>query len=144
MKALMLKYQQLFRYGVIGATCAGIDFVCYSILVLCGINMFVANVVGVNVGILLSFHLNRKYNFKVTDKTLRRFLIFYAVGLTGLGASSLILYVTVDLWHFNEFYSKLVSIVVVALLQFCLNKSVTFRETTTDPEIKETKKFQTQ
>lgn len=138
------QYQQILRYGIIGATCAGIDFACYSALVLVGINMFIANVIGVNTGILMSFYLNRKYNFKVTDKTLRRFLIFYAVGLTGLGASSLILYVTVDLWHFNEFYSKLVSIVVVALIQFCLNKSVTFRETTTDPEINNTQGIQTQ
>lgn len=135
MKSLIIKYQQLLRYGIIGATCAGIDFACYSILVLCGINMFVANIVGVNVGILLSFYLNRKYNFKVTDNTLRRFLIFYAVGLTGLGASSLILYLTVDLWNFNEFYSKLFSIVIVALLQFCLNKFITFKEASTTTAI---------
>lgn len=135
MKSLIIKYQQLLRYGIIGATCAGIDFACYSILVLCGINMFVANIVGVNLGILLSFYLNRKYNFKVTDNTLRRFVIFYAVGLTGLGASSLILYLTVDLWHFNEFYSKLFSIVIVALLQFCLNKFITFKEASTTTAI---------
>lgn len=127
MQSLIKKYQQLIRYGIIGATCAGIDFASYSALVLIGVNMFVANIIGVNIGILLSFYLNRKYNFKVTDDTLRRFFIFYAVGLTGLAASSLILYVSVDLCHLNEFYSKLFSIVIVALLQFSLNKFITFK-----------------
>ena len=62
------------------------------------------------------------------DKTTRRFLSFYAVGLTGLGISELMLYLMVTLGGMNELLCKLISIVVVALIQFVLNKFITFRK----------------
>ena len=70
---------------------------------------------------------NRKYNFKVNDKTAQRFGIFLTVGLTGLLMSNLILWVGIDKMHINETITKLASIVLVVFFQFLLNKFVTFR-----------------
>ena len=61
------------------------------------------------------------------DKIFRRFLSFYAVGLIGLSISELMLYLMVDIAHWNEIVCKLLSIVVVALVQYVLNRFVTFK-----------------
>jgi putative flippase GtrA len=93
-----------------------------------------ANIISIHVGIFMSFILNRSFNFKVKDKTTQRFLSFYAVGLTGLGISELMLYLMVTLGGMNELLCKLISIVVVALIQFLLNKYITFKSAYKHPD----------
>jgi putative flippase GtrA len=115
-------------YGIIGGFCAALDFGVYTAL--CYFDMMPylwANIISIHVGIFMSFLLNRSFNFKVKDKATKRFLSFYAVGLTGLGISELMLYLMVTLGGMNELLCKLISIVVVALIQFLLNKYITFR-----------------
>ena len=87
-----------------------------------------ANVISTHIGIFTSFLLNRSYNFKVKDKTLLRFLSFYAIGLTGLGLSSLLLWLMVDKAQWDKLVCKLITIVVVSSVQFVLNKFVTFKQ----------------
>ena len=122
------RYRELFFYGIIGAFSAFIDFCIYSLLCKTGIPYLIANVVGVHCGIFCSFVLNRHYNFKVKDKAKKRFVFFYIIGLVGLSISSLMLYILISRNHFNEIYSKIITIVVVAMLQFCLNKFITFKK----------------
>ena len=57
-----------------------------------------------------------------------RFLSFYSVGLLGLGVSAALLWLFVEILRWNELLSKLVIIFVVTVLQFTLNKCVTFRK----------------
>ena len=127
-RQLLYKYQDLLLYAIIGGFCAGLDFGVYSVL--CFIMPYLwANVISTHFGIFCSFLLNRQYNFKVKDKTIKRFFSFYTVGLLGLGISSLLLYILVDIAHFNELICKLLTIVVVAIIQFLLNKFITFKNT---------------
>ncbi|MFV0468544.1 MAG: GtrA family protein, partial [Dysgonomonas sp.] len=115
---LYTKYQTLIKYGIIGAISAGLDFVIYSFLTShFVINYQIANVISVHCGIICSFLLNREYNFKVKDKLAKRFLSFYSVGLLGLGLSALLLHLQIDIFDLNKIASKLVTIIIVALLQ---------------------------
>lgn len=126
--ALYARFRNLILYGIIGAFCAGLDFVIYSLLCHFDIMPYLwANVISIHCGIFCSFILNRGYNFRVKDKVLKRFLSFYIVGLIGLGISELMLYLMVDLAAWNEIVSKLISVVVVALVQYFLNKCITFK-----------------
>ena len=132
MKRLFLqlfnKFRHLILYGIIGGMSSGLDFLLYTAWVeFVGLNYMLANCISVLAGILVSFLLNRKYNFKVEDKTVRRFLIFLSVGLGGLLFSNLILYLCVEYLFVNELVSKVLSIVPVVLLQFLLNKFITFK-----------------
>lgn len=129
MKLLFNRFRNLILYGIIGGFCAALDFGIYSIF--CHYNVLqylFANVISTHIGIFTSFLLNRSYNFKVKDKTPQRFLSFYAVGLTGLGMSSLMLWLMVDMLQWNELVCKLVTISIVALVQFILNKYITFKQ----------------
>lgn len=131
MNALIIlfnKFRNLILYGIIGCFTAALDFVVFTILSqYVGIYYLLANCISVLVGITTSFVLNRSYNFKVKDKVKRRFAIFLIVGLCGLCFSNIIMWIGIDLFRFDELYTKLVSIVFVVGFQFLLNKYVTFR-----------------
>lgn len=127
-KQLYARFRNLILYGIIGGFCAALDFGIFTML--CHYDLLPvqwANVISIHIGIFTSFLLNRSYNFRVKNKTAVRFLSFYLVGLVGLGISALMLYLMVDTSGMQEVPSKLISIVVVALTQFILNKYITFR-----------------
>ena len=128
---LVIIYQRsrnLILYGIIGGFCSALDFVIYTLLCHFDVLPYLwANVISVHIGIFTSFVLNRQLNFKIKDKIPQRFISFYLVGLTGLGISSLMLYLMVDYAYLNEIVCKLITIVIVALVQYFLNKYITFK-----------------
>ena len=140
--ALFHKFRHLILYGIIGSCTATLDFLIFTALThFFSSHYIISNGISCTIGILCSFFLNRKYNFKVTDHTLRRMVIFFSIGLFGLLLSNAILYVTIDKWHWNKLTAKLASIVIVVLIQFVLNKYISFRQTHPDnsssPDISE-------
>lgn len=125
---LYSKFRNLILYGIIGSCTATLDFLIFTGLTqITAIHYIVANVISCGTGILCSFLLNRKYNFKVTDHTIRRMIIFFSVGIFGLFLSSVILHICIDELQLNELWSKVLSIVIVVIIQFLLNKYVSFR-----------------
>lgn len=126
--SLYSRFRNIILYGVIGGFCSALDFAIYTILCHFEVLPYLwVNVISVHIGIFTSFVLNRQLNFKIKDKTPQRFISFYLVGLTGLGISSLMLYLMVDFANWNEIVCKLITIIVVALVQFFLNKYITFK-----------------
>jgi putative flippase GtrA len=126
---MYMKFRNLILYGIIGSFSAGVDFMIFYSLTK-GLNIYYlyANVVSVTAGITISFLLNKKFNFKVEDKVVKRFLIFFAVGFSGLLLSLALLYVFIDVLALGKLISKLLSIILVVLLQFFANKFITFNK----------------
>jgi len=125
---LLLSNKQLIKYGIIGCFCAGLDFLVYSFLVeIVKMNYLYANAIGVHCGIFTSFFLNRQFNFKVKNKVVVRFISFYLIGLIGLAISSGLLILLIEKIGLNELVSKAFTVIVVALIQFMLNKYISFR-----------------
>lgn len=129
-RQLYLKYRNFVLYGIIGGTCAGLDFIVYTILCYFGCNHLISNIISTHCGIFCSFLLNSYVNFKVSDKLLRRFLSFYTIGLLGLALSEGMLYLMVDMGGVNKIIAKLITVFVVALVQFFMNKFITFKRKT--------------
>ena len=125
------RFRNLILYGVIGACTATLDFLIFTCLThWTSIHYIVANVISCTTGILCSFLLNRQYNFKVTDHAMQRMIVFVSVGIFGMFLSSVILHFFIDNLHWDELISKLASIVIVVLIQFLLNKYISFRKYT--------------
>ena len=123
-------YRNFILYGIIGCFSSGLDFLLYTLFVnVFGWHYLMSNCISVLAGISTSFVLNRTYNFKVKDKTKKRFAIFLFVGLCGMLLSNLILYSCIDVMQMNKIVSKILSIVMVVFFQFLLNKYVTFMPT---------------
>jgi len=123
------RWRQLILYGIIGSFSAFLDFLVYTALVSMGLFYIHANCISVLVGIGSSFLLNRHFNFKVKDAVLRRFVIFLIIGLAGLLLSNMVLYGCIEWMGIDKLVSKLLSIILVALFQFVLNKYITFKPT---------------
>lgn len=125
---LYFKFRNLILYGIIGCCSSGLDFLLYTLFVsVFGWHYILSNCISVLAGITTSFTLNRNFNFKVKDKTRKRFAIFLTVGLCGMMLSNLILYVCISMMSLNKIISKLLSIVLVVFFQFFVNKYVTFK-----------------
>ena len=121
------QFRELILYGIIGVFCASLDFISYTVLCLF-LQYLVANIISVHIGIFCSFLLNRQYNFKIKDKTFYRFRLFYLVGVTGLVVSEILIYFFVDICGLNHLVSKIITVFVSAMLQFTLNKYITFKK----------------
>ncbi|MDR1388522.1 MAG: GtrA family protein [Treponema sp.] len=131
-KSIFLRFpviKEFFLYGIIGSFSAGVDSFLFWILRKQGMVLFAANFIGINMGICSSFLLNTFFNFKAPQKLLRRGIKFFAVGYLGLLLSMFILHTGVIVLELRDIYVKIVSVFIVALIQFILNKLFTFRET---------------
>jgi len=128
-KKLYQKLRNLILYGVIGSSSALLDFLIFTFLTeVSGVYYLVANCISVTCGLTNSFILNRKYNFKVTDKTLKRAVMFFLVGYCGLATNSTLLYVFINYAHFAMPVAKLSAIAIEVLLQFIVNSLITFKK----------------
>ena len=127
-KQILLRYKQLIKYGIIGCFCAGLDFIIYTLIIkFSDLPYLYANTISIHCGIFASFFLNRHLTFKIKNKTLLRFTSFYIVGMIGLLISSGLLIVFIEKMHLNELISKGITVVFVALIQFLLNKYISFK-----------------
>ncbi|MNN14511.1 GtrA-like protein [compost metagenome] len=129
LKRTLLQYpilNELIIYGVIGVLTSSVDSLIFYYLMKINSHIYMVNFISINAGILLSFFLNSYLNFKKTDKFFKRAFSFFCVGYTGLLLSTLILYTGVELLNYSEISVKLISIVLVAMFQFVLNKLITF------------------
>lgn len=121
--------RQLISYGIFGIISSGLDFAVFQLLAAAaGINSYAANFVSVNCGIFCSFVLNSVFTFKMTDKKIKRAAQFFAVGYCGLLLSMAVMYLGTDVFAFGKSAVKMVSVPLVALFQFAMNKIVTFGE----------------
>ncbi len=119
---------QLIRYGLFGSLGALTDFLVYSMLIgWLGVAVLVANVFGVLSGITVSFLLNSRLTFVQTDHRALRALRFLTVGLTGMGLSTLLLAGLTGVAGLDRIWAKAITLPLIAVCQFGLNKSWTFR-----------------
>lgn len=128
LKEGLKRYRQIVLYFLIGGFSAGFDYGIFFVLVnVFDIQYLVSNFFSVHCGIVSSFLLNRHFNFKVKDEVISRLLSFYFVGLLGLAVGSGFLMVTVDYLQWDALFAKMGSIIGIALIQFLLNKYITFK-----------------
>ena len=129
LQPILKRYRELVVYCMIGCTGAGLDFVIYAILTgYCGLHYQIANFISVSFGIINNFFLNRQFNFKTKDKIVARLCSFYAVGMFGWALSATLLWLFIEKMGINTIIAKIVTIFFVTIVQFCLNKFITFKK----------------
>lgn len=127
--SLYRRYRNFILYCFIGCSGAGLDLIIYSILVsFTDIDYQIANMISCSCGIINNFFLNYFFNFKTRNRFVIRFLSFYSVGLLGLGISSLMLYLLIERLGINKIFAKILTIFVVTIVQYALNKYISFRK----------------
>lgn len=131
-KRLYKKHRNLILYGVIGSSGALLDFVLYALMYKSfDVPPFIASFLSVSLAIANNFLLNNWINFKKSGHILSRFLSFYLTGIGGAILSSLLIVVLYNGIGLDGLVSKLITIPPVVLLQFYINKKVSFSD---DPD----------
>jgi len=128
---ILIKYiaknKQFILYGIIGISGATLDFTIFNFLLKFDFYYLIANSISILFGITNNFILNAKFNFKKTDNYIKRYINFLFVGLFGLFVSNLFLYIFIGYLEWSAIYSKLLTIIIIFIIQYNLNKSLTFR-----------------
>lgn len=128
--ALFHGNRQLVLYCLIGTSGASLDFLTYSAIVKWGGGHYqIANAIGYASGTALSFALNAWLNFKVRDWLAMRLICFFSVASIGWMTSASLLQIMVGWLGWNKYFAKLMTTFVTVLLQYNLNRLLSFRKT---------------
>lgn len=120
---------RFLRYGLVGCTGLIVDMgVFYLLHEVFELNYIVTNIISSTFGVINNFILNSLFTFKVKDKLLKRFVSFYLIALVGMALSSGLLVMMIDGFRMDSMLSKMISVLIVAVFQYFLNKKLTFSE----------------
>jgi UDP-galactopyranose mutase len=122
--------KEITLYGIIGSCCAALDSLIFLLLRKVDVNIYAANFISINTGIFSSFLLNAFINFKVKEKLTMHGVKFFVVGYAGLLLSMFVIYIGVKMLGIKEIIVKIISVFIVAAVQFTLNKLFTFKKET--------------
>ena len=122
--------RQFCLYALCGGSGVLVDFGSYAGLLHAGLNYQIANFVGYLLGTLVSFGLNRHFTFQAYDNTLRRLAMFLGAASVGYAISVVLLWVLVEKIALDPLIAKLLTLFVVLVVQFTINRSITFRNST--------------
>jgi putative flippase GtrA len=131
MKSLFFRLlrSSIVKYGLVGVLGLLVDMgLFYLFHEVMAINYIVANILSSSIAVIHNFILNSFFTFKVKDKMLLRFVSFYLIALAGMVLSSGLLALLIGGIHLNAMVSKFISVMVVALIQYFVNKKFTFGE----------------
>ncbi len=121
------KHRQIVLYGIIGASGALLDLVCFLLLFnIFNIDPLTATILSTSLGITNNFILNTLFNFKVRDRLHHRFLLFYLVGFLGLVLSVLVIYTLHNIGGLNANIAKIISIPLIVVIQYYVNSRLSF------------------
>jgi len=123
-----LLQNQLFMYGLIGGVASAIDVGLFIVLhELVGTSALLAHSISIPISAIYSFTCNAWFNFKKTDKLLRRFFSFAVIVFLGYLLGALVIWLIETYTGFGGTVGKFVSLPLVFFFQYFLNSRISFR-----------------
>lgn len=119
---------QLIRYVLIGVLGLIVDFGIYTILTHFKVNVEIANIISSTCGIINNFLWNSYTNFKVHDRMILRFISYFIVGQITTVFTTVSLFIFVTKLGYPHLIVKAIATFMATLIQFVINKVVTFRK----------------
>ena len=140
-------FREIIKYGIVGVVGLVIELSIFYILtkklvvhypiseqisLLLGvrtsvINVDISHIISSIVAIINNFILNSYFTFKVTNNKLKRFVSFASIAAVGLVFSTTLITIFVGQLGLDEMVAKLLSVFIVAMIQFTVNKFFTFK-----------------
>lgn len=120
-------FRQLITYALVGGSGVLLDMGAFLLLYnVAGLHEQVANVFSTSLGITNNFVLNALFTFGKRDRLVLRYLRFYAVGLTGIALTFVLLAVFSRGLGVDPNLVKAGSLPLVLVFQFALNRKWSF------------------
>lgn len=130
---LYKKNKEIVNYIIAGILTTIISLSVYYVLVFTILNpdnklqLQIANVISWTAGVIFAYLTNRKYVFKSNNKNkLQESVKFVSSRIFTLLFDMLFMYTTVTIFHLNDKIMKLVSNIVIIILNYILSKFLVF------------------
>jgi putative flippase GtrA len=114
------------RYAGIGVINTVVGYGLIFTLMFFGINPFLSNGISYAVGIIVSYILNRNFNFRSEKSTRETFPKFVGVLLIAYLLNLAALFVSLTILHINKYIAQLIAGVFYTLFGFYGNRYITF------------------
>lgn len=133
MKRLYTKYHELIDYLIVGVLTTIVNFSVFFLFdSVIDISYLIANALSIMVAILFSFYLNKKYVFKSKSSNFkalfREFSLFAGFRLGSGMYDMLSMWILVDFLYLDTNLAKVLTEVVVVIVNYCFSKFVVFRK----------------
>lgn len=123
-----IQHKTLILYFCIGASASLLDVAVFFVFhTMFGVISTLATTYSVAIATVYAFVLNAHFNFKQTDHFLLRFFSYTFISGVGLFISALMLWVFNVRMGLDGILIKVLSLPIVFVVQYLLNKKVTFR-----------------
>lgn len=120
-------FKNLFFYGIFGVSAALVEYGVFAFLIsVTNLIPETVNIIGALCGFTFSFSTNTFLNFKKTNNLFKRFLSYGTICLAGMAFSTLAISLFKN--SMNLFVLKAICMVFVSIVQFILNKKITYRD----------------
>lgn len=133
-KELLIKYEEVIRYLIIGVLTTIVSLATYYILTFTvldpkvSIQLQITNVISWIVSVTFAYFTNRKYVFKLKEKkNIKEASKFYLSRLSTLLLDMLLMQIFVIRLKFNDKIIKLIVQFVVIVLNYILSKFLVFK-----------------
>ena len=120
--------KEIISYIIFGILTTVVNIVCFKIGEPIFNNLLITNVIAWFISVVFAYITNAKFVFSDSkDMSFKQFLSFIASRLATLVIETILLYVLLDLVHIDSLVSKIISNIVVILLNFILSKLLVFK-----------------
>jgi putative flippase GtrA len=130
----MIKF---LKFGAVGILNTLITIVSYMAFIYFGMNYLIANIIAYSLGVINSFYWNNTWVFQFRTKSSKVFIKFIVVNMITLGLTTLILFQLVERTSLHSIYAQILVTGFGLVINFTLNKSWTFNNTTMNMEEKQ-------
>lgn len=132
---LYKKYEEIINYLIFGGLTTLLSLIVYYGVTLTfldpnrPVQLQIANVLSWTCGFLFAYFTNRKYVFKSNSKKkIKEFISFFLSRISTLLLDMLIMYVFVTVLKYNDQLFKIVSQILVIVLNYVFSKVIVFKK----------------
>lgn len=120
--------KEIISYIIFGILTTVVNIVCFKIGEPIFNNLLITNVIAWFISVVFAYITNAKFVFiDSKDMSFKQFLTFTASRLATLVIETILLYVLLDLVHIDSLVSKIISNIIVIVLNFILSKLLVFK-----------------
>lgn len=134
MKELIIKHKEKILYLIFGGLTTLVSLIVYYGVTFTILNpenaieLQIANILSWICGFLFAYFTNRKYVFNSNNKKNKEFLLFFISRISTLLLDMLIMYIFVTKLNLNNIIFKLISQVLVIIINYILSKIIVFKK----------------
>ena len=139
MHKLYKKYEEIINYLVVGVLTTLVSLISYYVLTLLVLNpnkpieLQISNVISWILSVSFAFLANKKYVFKLENKTnLKEVIKFYLSRVTTLLIDMLLMYIFVTKLSFNDKIVKIFIQIIIIILNYVFSKFLVFKKVEND------------